>query len=226
MTGKVRPAQRRRASRSTAITAATSTTITTNTQIHSGPGMVRLPPNTALAERDGVTASVRWLCWPLGSPAGRWCRQGEPPARDSAVPATVGDGEGTRLRPAPPFAQSDPFLAATQGDMALHRSIDGEDSGQPEAEMAAGRNATGRRPRLAWPRRCDRASRRDEMSFRKRRAHPRPTRRLASCCRGWSGASTPGRLGLAPTPPWASCCPGSPAASGAVDRQQSSATPG
>jgi hypothetical protein len=25
--------------------------------------------------------------------------------------------------------------------MALHRSIDGEDSGQPEAEMAAGRNA-------------------------------------------------------------------------------------
>jgi hypothetical protein len=114
--------------------------------------------------------------------------------------------------------QSDPALAATQGDMALHRSIDGEDSGQPEAEMAAGRNATGRRPRLAWPRRCDRASRRDEMSFRKRRAHPRPTRRLASCCRGWSGASTPGRLGLAPTPPWASCCPGSPAASGAVDR--------
>ena len=33
-------------------------------------------------------------------------------------------------------------------------------------------------------------------------------------------------LSLAPTPPWASCCPGSPAASGAVDRQQSSATPG
>jgi hypothetical protein len=46
------------------------------------------------------------------------------------------------LRPAPPFAQSDPAPAATQGDMALHRSIDGEDSGQPEAEMAAGRNAT------------------------------------------------------------------------------------
>ena len=45
--------------------------------------------------------------------------------------------------------QSDPALAATQGDMVLHRSIDGEDSGQPEAEMAAGRNATGRRPRLA-----------------------------------------------------------------------------
>jgi hypothetical protein len=30
--------------------------------------------------------------------------------------------------------------------MALHRSNDGEDSGQPEAEMAAGRNATRRRP--------------------------------------------------------------------------------
>jgi hypothetical protein len=34
---------------------------------------------------------------------------------------------------------------ATQGDQALNRSIDGEDSGQPEAEMAAGRNATPRR---------------------------------------------------------------------------------
>jgi hypothetical protein len=29
--------------------------------------------------------------------------------------------------------------------MALHRSIDGEASGQPEAEMATGRNVTGRR---------------------------------------------------------------------------------
>jgi hypothetical protein len=56
--------------------------------------------------------------------------------------------------------------------MALHRSIDDEDSGQPEAEMTAGRNATGRRPHLAWPCRFDRAQRRDEMSFRKRRAAP------------------------------------------------------
>jgi hypothetical protein len=49
------------------------------------------------------------------------------------------------LRPAPPLAAISSCLAATQGDLALHRSIDVEDSGQPEAEIAAGRNATRRR---------------------------------------------------------------------------------
>ena len=53
-------AQRRRANRSTAISATTSTTITTNTQIHS-TAMVRLPPGAAAAERDGVTPARRWL---------------------------------------------------------------------------------------------------------------------------------------------------------------------
>jgi hypothetical protein len=43
------------------------------------------------------------------------------------------------------WRQSHAALAATQGDLALHRSIDVEDSGQPEAEMVAGRNATPRR---------------------------------------------------------------------------------
>lgn len=35
-----------------------------------------------------------------------------------------------------------PALVATQRDMALHRSVGAEDSGQPEGEMAAGRDAT------------------------------------------------------------------------------------
>ena len=43
-----------------------------------------------------------------------------------------------------------PALIAAQGAMALHRSIDVEDSSQPEAKMAAGRNATAPPPDECW----------------------------------------------------------------------------
>jgi hypothetical protein len=42
--------------------------------------------------------------------------------------------------------QVQPALVATQSDMALHRSIGVEDSGYPEGEMAAGRDAMARPP--------------------------------------------------------------------------------
>jgi hypothetical protein len=59
MTDQHSQAQRRRTSRSTTITTATSAAIQTSTQIHSG--MVRLLPSGSVAERDGVTAARWWL---------------------------------------------------------------------------------------------------------------------------------------------------------------------
>jgi hypothetical protein len=61
MIGQVCRAQRRRTTRSTTISTATSAAIQTSTQIHSGPGMARLLPSGSVAERDGVTAANGWL---------------------------------------------------------------------------------------------------------------------------------------------------------------------
>jgi hypothetical protein len=61
MTDQISRAQRRRTTRSTTISTATSAAIQTSTQIHSGPGMAGLLPSGSVAERDGVTAAIGWL---------------------------------------------------------------------------------------------------------------------------------------------------------------------